>query len=91
MTESITTTLRRIDGEWMLDAQAMALMFGVDRWAIDALPLDNGQMRIPHEWVRRGKRRAKEATARTGSGFILDILRYWARQDHNADLKVVHE
>lgn len=91
MTNSISITVRDISGELMLDSQAMALAFGVDESAVCALPLVNGHMRIPREWARRGKRRAKEAMAHTGSDLILDVLRYWAREDHGAELEVVYQ
>lgn len=88
MTTTITTEIRNVDTEPMLDAQAMALLFGVSVQDVLALPLQNGASPIPNEWVRRGKRRAKEAMAHAGSDFILDILAFWAQRDHGADLKV---
>lgn len=90
-TLTVTVTVRQNDGEPMLDAQCMALAFGVDIAAVKALPIVDGQMRIPREWARRGKRRAKEAMAHTGSTELIDVLCYWANRDHGAELRVVHQ
>jgi hypothetical protein len=87
---TITTEIRSVDAEPILDSQAMALLFGVSVQDVLALPMHDGASRIPNEWVRRGKRRTKEAQAHTGSDFILDILLYWAQKDHGADLEVVY-
>jgi hypothetical protein len=87
---SITTEIHNVDTEPMLDAQAMSLLFGVRVEDIHALPMQDGHTTIPHEWTRRGKQRANEAMAHTGSDFILDILQYWAQKDHGADLEVVY-
>ncbi|WP_258043753.1 hypothetical protein [Mycobacterium kansasii] len=89
MTNIIVVTIKEIGGEPMLDMQALALLFGVGVAAVEALPIINGHIRIPREWARRGKRRAREPIAHTGSDFILDGIRYWARHDHGADLEVV--
>ncbi|AYE95362.1 hypothetical protein C0J29_11740 [Mycobacterium paragordonae] len=89
MTDTFTITLREVDGEPMMDALAMALAFGVDVAAVKALPIVDGRMRLPREWARRGKQRAKEAMAH-GSDGMLDCLRYWARRDHDAELQVVY-
>lgn len=89
MTNTLTVTVRQIDGEPMLDAQCMSLAFGVDIAEIKALPIVDGQMRIPREWARRGKQRAKEAMAH-GSDGMLNCLRYWARRDHDAELQVMY-
>jgi hypothetical protein len=91
MTATITTEIRNVDTEPMLDSQAMALLFGVSVHDVLALPIQNGDCAIPREWLRRGKRRSNEAQAHTGSDFILDILQYWAQKDHAADLEVVYQ
>lgn len=90
-TPNLTVTVKVINGEPMLDAQCMALAFGVEIADIKALPVVDGCSRIPREWARRGKRRAQEAMAHTGSEFILDVLAYWARKDHGAELRVIYE
>lgn len=88
---TITVTIKNIDGEPMVDAEGMALMFGVDPAAARALPVVNGGSHIPREWIKRGRRRAREAMAHNGSGAMLDALEYWARKDHGAALTVVYE
>lgn len=87
---TITTEIHTIEGEYMLDAQAMALLFGVGIEAVQALPMTAGALHLPREWERRGRRRVSEAQAHTGSDFILDILQFWAQRDHGADLNVVY-
>ncbi|CAM3108744.1 hypothetical protein BST27_18560 [Mycobacterium intermedium] len=91
MTDPIVVRVRQVDGDLSLDSQALALAFGVDVAAVSALPVVDGASRIPREWARRGKRRAKEAAAHLNSEDLLDILAFWARQDHNAELQVVFE
>ncbi|WP_255245978.1 hypothetical protein [Mycobacterium persicum] len=91
MTNTVIVTIKEIGGEPMLDMQAIALLFGVEVTAVEALPIINGHIRIPREWARRGKRRAREAMAHNGSDFILDGIRYWARHDYGADLEVVYQ
>jgi hypothetical protein len=77
------------DGDVLIDAQCMALLFGVEVDAVRALPSEGGSSVIPRLWVKRGTRRAKEAQANTGSTAMLDGLRYWARHDYDADLEVL--
>ncbi|BCI85264.1 hypothetical protein NIIDMKKI_04700 [Mycobacterium kansasii] len=60
MTNIIVVTIKEIGGEPMLDMQALALLFGVGVAAVEALPIINGHIRIPREWARRGKRRARK-------------------------------
>lgn len=88
---TITITIAKVDTEPMLDAQAMALLFGVDVAMVNALPISEGTSPIPREWIRRGRQRSKEAAAHTGSDFILDVLQFWAQRDHGADLEVVYQ
>lgn len=88
---TITIRVTDIDGEPMLDATAMSLLFGVRTEEVSALPIGNGTTRLPTEWLKRGRRRAREAMAHTGSDAMLDNLRYWARQDHAAELEVVYQ
>ncbi|BBZ60139.1 hypothetical protein [Mycolicibacterium monacense] len=87
---TLTVTLTDVDGEPMLDSEAMALLFGVRTEDVRALPTVNGVSTIPREWVKRGRQRTREAMAHTGSDFIIDGLRYWARRDHNAELEVIY-
>jgi hypothetical protein len=87
----ITIEIRNVDTEPMLDSAAMALLFGVPEADVLALPMKDGASPIPREWARRGKRRANEAQAHTGSDFILDLLDYWAHKEHGAHLEVVYK
>jgi hypothetical protein len=88
---TITVHFTEINGEPMLDSAAMALLFGVELEAVRALPMTNGTSPIPREWIKRGRRRASEAKAHTGSHALLDSLRYWARRDHGAEVEVVYQ
>lgn len=91
MTNTMTVTIREIEGQQMLDSRGTALLYGVEPCAVEALPIIDGAMRIPHMWTKRGRRRAREAMAATGSKSYVDCLEYWARQDYNADLEVVYQ
>lgn len=91
MTDAITVLFTVQAGEPMLDGSAMALLFGVEVEAVRALPMVDGASRIPREWVKRGRRRAGEAKAHTGSDELLENLRYWAHKDHGAELEVVYK
>lgn len=89
---AFTVTISGIDtAEPSLDAACMALLFGVTVADVHALPRTPTGIRIPREWVKRCRRRTKEAAADTGDDFIISIMRYWARRDHNAELVVVEE
>lgn len=88
---TITITITEISGEPMLDSAAMALLFGVHVDEVKALPMINGASPIPREWIKRGRQRTREAMAHTGSDFIIDGLRYWARRDHDAELEVIYK
>ncbi len=90
MTITIKTEIRNVDTDPMLDSQALGLLFGVSVADVLALPMKDGTSPIPREWIKRGRRRTREAMAHTGSDFIMDTLRYWAQKDHNADLEVVY-
>ncbi|MCV7091767.1 hypothetical protein [Mycobacterium interjectum] len=90
----LTLTVKVINGEPMLDATAMSLLLGVDEQLIAALPrrdFANGYTPIPQEWIRNGKRRAKEAAAHTGSNDMVSSLTYWAAKDRGAELQIVYE
>jgi hypothetical protein len=52
----------------------------------------NGHAPIPIEWIRSGRRRAKEAASRTGSNDMVSVLEYWAaRKDRGANLEIIYE
>jgi len=86
-----TITITEVGGEPMLCSKALALMFGVDVAALRALPIVAGSSTIPTEWIKRGRRRTREAAARVGSSAFEDVLGYWARQDYDAELEVVYQ
>lgn len=73
-----------IEGEPMLSVDGMQLLFGVGTELISAH--FKRSMKIPDEWVKSGRRRAKEAQASTGVNAMVDGLIYWARKDHGADI-----
>jgi hypothetical protein len=91
MTNTITVHVTDVNGEPMIDSTGPALMFGVATADVSALPMTNGTSPIPREWIKRGRRRAGEAKAHTGSDAMLDSLRYWAHKDHGAELEVVYQ
>lgn len=81
---------RNIEGEPMMSPAALALLFGVDAKTISdhmsaQLPVGGaGAVSCPAMWVKRGRRRSKEAAAATGSNDVFDILAYWAERDLGA-------
>ena len=75
---------RTINGEPMMSADAMALLFGIDAKTIRYQLALSGV--VPPEWLRAGRRRASEAAAATGSRDVFDVLRYWARRDLGAEI-----
>jgi hypothetical protein len=90
----LTLIVKVIDGEPMIDATVMSLLFGVDEQLINALSrrdTANGYTPIPMEWIRNGKRRAKEAAAHTGNNDVVSALTYWARKDRGALLQIVYD
>lgn len=90
MTNYYTVTISEVAGEPTVCSSGLALMFGVAPTDVTALPVNGGQARIPREWLQRGRRRTREAAAHTGSASFEDVLCYWARQDHDAELRVVY-
>lgn len=84
-----TIRIRTIGGEPMLDTATMSLMFGIDPAEITATLTDGTP--VPGDWLRQGRRRTSEAAAHTGSREFTDVMRYWARRDHNAELVVMTE
>ena len=82
-----TISITERDGEAMLDCSGMALMYGVTEADIHAITPGP----IPADWTRNGRRRASEAAASIGSRDWLDVLRYFARAEHNAELLVIEK
>ena len=83
------TIIVRLAADDRIDADGLALLFGKDVGEVRALPVVDGVVQIPREWMEEGRRRSSEAMAATGSKVAVDALRYWARRDHNAELAVV--
>lgn len=91
MTDTTTTYTVRItgmDSEPMMDCAGMVLLYGVTEAEIRAL-IATTTAPIPPEWIKRSRRRHKEAAAVTGSTDLDDTLAYWARKDHGAELDLV--
>lgn len=80
-----TVTVSDLDGEPKLDAPGGALLYGVTVDQITAI----APGLVPAEWIRAMRRRANEAFAATGGEDLLDILEYWARKEHQAELVLV--
>jgi hypothetical protein len=89
MTTTPIELTRTIDGEPMMSATAMGLLFGIDTDTVEQYMRTNivgGALRFPPEWIKAGRRRSKEAAAATGSNDVFDILAYWARRDLGAEI-----
>ncbi|OBI28187.1 hypothetical protein [Mycolicibacter sinensis] len=89
MTTTPIELTRTINGEPMMSATAMGLLFAIDASTVEQYMKTNivgGALRFPPEWIRAGKRRSKEAAAATGSNDVFDILAYWARRDLGAEV-----
>lgn len=68
------------DGEPMLSAKGMAVLFGLPLDEIQEASRRAGtkeQLLIPADWMRRGRLRAKEAQAATGETDMHSALMYW--------------
>lgn len=78
---------RTVAGEPMMSADALALLFGIDAQVISdhmGATIAAGHVQFPATWIKAGKRRSKEAAARTGSNNVFDVLSYWAARDLGA-------
>lgn len=78
----MTELYRIIDGEPMISAAGMALLHGI---TVEALTAEmtrqrqrTGEFKMPTEWVRQGRRIAREAMAATGSTSMRDAIDYLA-------------
>lgn len=74
---------RYIDGEPVLSAAGMAVLLGVTEEQMRTLAATHGTdvAHIPAEWVKAGRRRAKEYQAATGRDDMLGALEYWAEKE----------
>ncbi len=84
-----TVTVTGLEGDDpKFDANGAALLFGVPVEQIKAAAAAGP---TPAEWIKAMRRRANEAFAATGGEDFLDILQYWARRDHGAELVLVEQ
>lgn len=86
MTEH-TILIETIDGEPMLSADALSLLFGVPTENITKFSKEHSTAAgtvFPHTWLQAGRRRAREAAAATGENDIFTALTYWAARDRDA-------
>lgn len=74
---------RCVDGEPVISAKGLALLLGVPEDQVRALAATHGTdvAHIPAEWVKAGRRRAKEYQAATGRDDMLGALEYWAEKE----------
>lgn len=70
----------------LLSPEAMSLLLGVTADKIRALP-GTDIMMLPAEWMKSGRRRAKEARAH-GHDDMVGAMTYWAEKDHGASLVI---
>jgi hypothetical protein len=78
-----------VNGEPMVSADGMALLFGVSVELVRALSAKStraGQTPMPEAWLKAGRRRAREAMAATGHSDMCSALAYWARRDFGTDV-----
>ena len=90
----LTLTVKVLNGEPMIDETALSLLFGVDEELVAAQgrrDTANGYRTLPAEWLRAGRRRARESAAHTGSNGMVSSLTYWVRKDRGAELQIVYE
>jgi hypothetical protein len=89
--------IRWIDGEPMASLTATSLILGVPVAQIDELTSTEGPSvgnpspgfkgyAAPDYWFELGRRRSAQACEQTGSSHVIDVLRYWAAKDYNAEV-----
>ena len=76
MTDPITVRILVLDGEPLIDNQCRSLLLGVEVEALRGLPVEKGSSSVPREWVKLGRRHAREAQSHTGSNAMIDSLRF---------------
>jgi hypothetical protein len=78
-----------VDGEPMVSADGMALLFGISVELVRAHSAKvtcGGSTPIPDAWLKAGRRRAREAMAATGCEDMCSSLTYWAQKDFGVDV-----
>ncbi len=86
--------IETIDGEPMLSADALSLLFGVPTEDINKFSKEHSTAAgtvFPQTWLQAGRRRAREAAAATGENDILSALSFWAARDRNAIVIPIEE
>lgn len=87
MSETNRTELARvIGGEPMIGPAGMSLLFGVTEAEAKQLRVDHGATHLPADWIKRGRRRAKEAKRWGADESMLGALEYWAAKDLGAQI-----
>lgn len=89
-----TILIETIDGEPMLSAEALSLLFGVPTEDITEFSKEHSNPHgtvFPKTWLQAARRRAREAAAATGENDILTVLGFWAARDRNAVVIPVEE
>lgn len=81
-----TEIARLIDGEPTIGPAGMSLLFGVTEAEAKQLRVDHGTTHLPADWIKRGKRRAKEAKRWGSDDSMLGALDYWAAKDLGAQI-----
>lgn len=87
MTDKPTILITEHNGQDVMSADALALLWGVPPDEIAAYMkhhIINDMTAFPAEWLKAGKRRVKEASAAVGTNQLLEILEYWAARDLDA-------
>lgn len=75
----------------LVPAEEVSLLLGVPIEEVHARTRGEhglANMQLPNKWVRQGRRRASEARASTGKDDVVSVLRYWAEQEHGAELEI---
>lgn len=76
--------LEVVDGKFVPSPTAIALLFGMKVEDVDTSWQDFDE--VPAEWQKACRRRAREAASRVNSIDIVDVLRYWAREELGKDV-----
>ncbi|MEZ0385239.1 hypothetical protein [Mycobacterium sp. pW045] len=84
----VFTDLPEVD-DFGISMEGVSLLLGVPVADLEVNPL-TGKSNIPEDWILRGRRRAKEAMAHTGSDDMVSALEYWALKEHDARLELVY-
>lgn len=86
----IVVTIRWMDGEPLLDAEGMALLYGAtaDEIRSHMTSDDHDPTKLPLELRKQGRRRAREAMAHTSIDSVQSALEYWADREYDSDIQI---